>query len=111
MMEIAPKTEKRIAFRWKQWIPWATHHIHAQGESTDKFLTIIELLHHSRVVTCLALGLNWGTIRRRKLDNPLVSDEVFQHAVYLASVSGYIGMKHGVHRTKEEKCHQLLRKK
>ncbi len=108
MVQIALKEQKSIARRWNQWIPWATHHIHAIGGTTDQLLTIIEKQHSSRVITCLAVGLNWGTIRRRKLDDPTLPDTLFQRNLHDAVVSGHRGRKLGVRRTKEQKCQQLL---
>ncbi len=99
------RLERRIAHRWLFWIPWATRFIrwNYPMHYVNDHLPRLKNEHRERILAILRKDLPWTTIRRKKLDDPLISYTEFQANLLECVVSGYRGKKVGVIRTRKEK--------
>jgi len=76
--------ERAIAARWKQWVPWVRMHLlraHQHDPSVNAAVESPESRRlrqrHSEIVIALMRdGISMRTIRRHRLDDPRITDEV-----------------------------------
>jgi hypothetical protein len=82
-LALSAMMERQIRDRWEYWRPWATMFARravTQGHSTlifppSRALDQLRAVHRRTVIECLAAGLRWETIRKRRLDDPRLDDE------------------------------------
>ena len=83
-LHMPPRLDCAIAARWKLWVPWVrmlllrAHQCHASVELTEDgadFRRFRER-HSQRIVAMLRAGISMRTIRRHRLDDPRLTDDV-----------------------------------
>jgi DnaA-like protein len=80
---VTPQLKRAIAARWQQWVPWVRMHLLRARQSDPSVDAAVEspesrrLQRHSEIVIALMRdGISMRTIRRHRLDDPRITDEV-----------------------------------
>ena len=79
---LSPRRERLIAARWLEWAPFVLMQIRAGAES--KSLEWFRLHHHTVALAVLDAGVKWKIMLRRRLDDPLLSNNDRAVAIKLA---------------------------
>ena len=81
---MTPQLKRAIAARWKVWVPWVRLQLLRQNQSDPKVNPAVDSpgsrrlrLHHSEhILDLMRDGVSMRTIRRHRLDDPRITDEV-----------------------------------
>ena len=75
---VSPQLERAIATRWQVWVPWVWIYLRrrgiAPGGSTE--LAWLRQRHSDHIVTLTDAGVSMRLIRRHRLDDPRITDDV-----------------------------------
>jgi hypothetical protein len=76
---LPPGQERAIAARWAKWTPWVCMDLRRRGRdggiSSPEFLRLRQL-HSGHILAMLRSGISMRTIRRHRLDDPRLANEV-----------------------------------
>ena len=79
LLTLPPTQERAIAARWAQWIPWVCRDLRLRGRdggiSSPEFMRVRQR-HSEHVLDLMRAGISMRTIRRHRLDDPRITDEV-----------------------------------
>jgi hypothetical protein len=81
---VPSSVERAIAVRWRQWIPWVRMHLLRARQSDPTVNAAIESpescrmreRHTEHILAMMREGVSMRTIRRHRLDDPRLKDEV-----------------------------------
>src|SRR5580765_6495274 len=78
---VPPSLERAIAARWQRWVPWARMHLLRARQSDPSVDAEAEFRHfgqrHSEhILDMMRAGISMRTIRRHRLDDPRLANEV-----------------------------------
>jgi hypothetical protein len=77
---VTPQLERTIAARWKQWVPWVRMQL-LRARDYDPSVASAESdrlrqRHREHILAVMRDGITMRTIRRHRLDDPRITDEV-----------------------------------
>ena len=76
---LTPGQERAIAARWARWTPWVCMDLRRRGReggtSSPEFMRLRQL-HSGHILAMLRSGISMRTIRRHRLDDPRITNEV-----------------------------------
>jgi len=79
LLTLPPHQERAIAARWTEWIPWVCRGLHLRGRdgsiSSPEFMWLRQR-HSEHILDLMRAGISMRTIRRHRLDDPRITDEV-----------------------------------
>jgi hypothetical protein len=81
---LPPNLERRISERWKAWVPWVRIHLLRDHRSNPAVNAAVDgpefrrfrKRHSQHIVDMMRTGISMRTIRRHRLDDPRIMDEV-----------------------------------
>jgi hypothetical protein len=75
---VTPQLERAIAARWKEWEPWVWSELRRRGIAPGGSPELAKLRrrHSDHIVTLTDAGVSMRLIRRHRLDDPRIADEV-----------------------------------
>jgi hypothetical protein len=81
---VSPQLERAIAARWRIWVPWVRMHLLRTRQSDPSVNTAVDspesrrlrLRHSEHILDMMREGMSMRTIRRHRLDDPRITDEV-----------------------------------
>jgi len=79
---LPPLLEPRIAARWKVWVPWVRIHL-LRARQSDPSVDVeaqsrrFRQRHSEHILDMLRAGITMRTIRRHRLDDPRLTDEMW----------------------------------
>jgi len=81
---LSPRLERAIGARWKVWVPWVRMHLLRAHQSdpavdSDDSCRRLRQRHTEHIVAMMREGITMRLIRKHRLDDPRLTDEV--HAV------------------------------
>src|SRR5262249_28197116 len=79
LLALPPCLERAIATRWIEWIPWVYRDLRRRGRdgsiSSPEFMRLRER-HSEHILHIMRTGISMRTIRRHRLDDPRITDEI-----------------------------------
>jgi len=105
---VSPQLERAIAARWKQWVPW----VRMQQLRAPAYDPSVASAESDRLRHChsdLRAGISMRTIRRHRLDDPRLTDEVRALLVEAVKERQSKARFRSEEQRKQEKLRMLIR--
>jgi hypothetical protein len=72
-----------IESRWQEWLPWCTMEARKHSDPASRLFSL-RITQRSRLIAALSARIHWDVIRKFRLDDPTISNELFEFQLHAA---------------------------